>query len=49
MGFIPENLIDDMSSLAHVMAWFPTGDRLASEPIMIQFTERDKLHYTDVA
>ena len=44
LKYIPWGLIDDMSTLVHMMAWRRPGDKPLSEPMLTQFTNAYMLH-----
>ena len=39
LKFLPKGVIDNMSALVQVMAWFLTGGKPLPEPMMTQFTD----------
>ena len=39
LQFVPEGSINNKPTLVHIMAWYRTGDKPLSEPIIVKLTE----------
>ena len=49
LKYVPWGLIDNKPSLVQLMAWFRTGDKPLSEPMIPTLLDLDEFYFTGMA